>query len=168
MSSHSTVSVGWMIAGSIPGRSKRPFSSPKCPDSSDTQQAAYSTGTKCSFPGGQEVRTLSWPIASIWYNSKNKRSYTTPPYATLPSNFQKPQNSVSTVTRHYRRITIQLLASRPALGSTHGALSPLVMLLGCAADRSPPSNAKVKHEWSHNSTPHMLSWHVQRHLFSLA
>jgi hypothetical protein len=44
------------------------------------------------------------------------------------------------------------VCTHPAIAHVPGVLSPRVKLPRHEADRSPPSTAKVKNEWSHTST----------------
>jgi hypothetical protein len=79
----------------------------------------------------------------------------TPP----PSNFQKQQNSVSTVTRIWtellRKWHDSWLWSPPSLlyNSYQGAPSTGVKLLGREADCSPLPSVKVLHDWSQLHSP---------------
>jgi hypothetical protein len=49
-----------------------------------------------------------------------------------------------------------LRATHPPIQWVPGALSLAVKQLGCKADHSPPSTAKVKNAWSYSYTPQCL------------
>jgi len=52
--------------------------------------------------------------------------------------------------------------TKPAIPHVPGLLSPRVKLPWHEADRSPPSSAKVKNEWSHTSTLPLSAFMVWR------